>query len=326
MYLQHTKWAPVVITVYNRINHLKSCIESLKKCDGAEKTTVYIALDYPLEESGIDIHQKIKEYVQSINGFENIVLFARESNLGTLVNSALARRDVFNLHDRLIMMEEDNIVSEDFLIFQNTALDFYEQNPKIQAVCGYTYIPIQKLGSSKYDWDVFMWKGISMWGVGLWRDKWKKLNFPSIGCFLWSYNWLTLKNIIKSRKVGHHYFPGILRMLKKQTLHGDTYFSLKLLEDSNYCIFPFDSKVKNNGYDGSGVNCEVDLLFNDELGSPKFEKIRLPQNIYSPEKINSELYQYFKRSYLSLIYNIIKLISVKIRNPKFINKNLDFFQ
>lgn len=40
-------YAPVIIPTLNRIEHLKRCIESLEKNTGADKTEVFVSLDFP---------------------------------------------------------------------------------------------------------------------------------------------------------------------------------------------------------------------------------------------------------------------------------------
>ena len=44
-------YAPVVIPTLCRYEHLKRCIDSLSNCTGADRTELYIGLDFPAEES-----------------------------------------------------------------------------------------------------------------------------------------------------------------------------------------------------------------------------------------------------------------------------------
>ena len=43
-------YAPVIIVTLNRYEHFKRCLDSLEKCTGANKTDVYVGLDYPPSE------------------------------------------------------------------------------------------------------------------------------------------------------------------------------------------------------------------------------------------------------------------------------------
>lgn len=44
-------YSPVIIPTLNRYEHFRECLESLEHCVDADKTTVYIGLDYPPSEN-----------------------------------------------------------------------------------------------------------------------------------------------------------------------------------------------------------------------------------------------------------------------------------
>ena len=47
-------YSPVIITTLNRHEHFRQCLESLERCTDADKTNVYVALDYPPSERYMD--------------------------------------------------------------------------------------------------------------------------------------------------------------------------------------------------------------------------------------------------------------------------------
>ena len=47
-------FAPVIIPTLNRYEHFRKCLESLEACTGAEKTDVYVALDFPPSEKYVE--------------------------------------------------------------------------------------------------------------------------------------------------------------------------------------------------------------------------------------------------------------------------------
>ena len=74
-------YAPVLITVYDRFNHLKSAVESLKKCAEAINTEIFIASDVPRKE--------VKEFVESLSNeqFNQIVdVMAKAPTLSYEIN------------------------------------------------------------------------------------------------------------------------------------------------------------------------------------------------------------------------------------------------
>ena len=79
-------YAPILIPTLNRYNHLKRCVESLAKCTHADKTDLFIALDYPLKEEHWEGYRQIKEYVSSIEGFNKVIIIQRDHNYGPVEN------------------------------------------------------------------------------------------------------------------------------------------------------------------------------------------------------------------------------------------------
>lgn len=55
--------APVIIPTLCRYDHFKRLMESLNKCTWADKTDVYIGLDYPAKEEHRDGWMKIKRFL-----------------------------------------------------------------------------------------------------------------------------------------------------------------------------------------------------------------------------------------------------------------------
>ena len=58
-------YAPVLITVYDRFNHLKSAVESLKKCAEAINTEIFIASDMTSEKEKEFQISEIRNYINS---------------------------------------------------------------------------------------------------------------------------------------------------------------------------------------------------------------------------------------------------------------------
>lgn len=64
MEIEITNYAPVIIPTLCRYEKFRNCMETLSQCTGADKTTVYIGLDYPLNQSHVAGYQWIKKYLQ----------------------------------------------------------------------------------------------------------------------------------------------------------------------------------------------------------------------------------------------------------------------
>ena len=75
-------YAPVIIPTLCRFEHFKRCVESLKRCTGAEYTDVYVGVDYPSQESHWEGYQKICNYVSEVTGFRSFNVILRDRNFG----------------------------------------------------------------------------------------------------------------------------------------------------------------------------------------------------------------------------------------------------
>ena len=72
-------YAPVTISACYRDEHLSRCIQSLKKCTYADKTEVYISVDYLPDEKHREGWEKTCELLkQPIEGFAAVHVFFSE--------------------------------------------------------------------------------------------------------------------------------------------------------------------------------------------------------------------------------------------------------
>jgi hypothetical protein len=306
------QFAPVVIPTLNRYEHLKRCVESLAACTDADKTDLYIALDYPFKEEHWDGYRKIKSYISDIKGFRSVNIINRDTNYGVVKNLFDALSFVFKLSDKIIMSEDDNEFSNDFLSFLNKGLNVYKERDDIFSICGYNY-PV--IINENYLQDIYIWKGFSAWGIGIWKEKWEKVDFSEKDALNKVYKFLlNLNYVIKYNRTANHYIPNLIKMLKEKTLHGDGYINMYQFLNKMYCVFPTISRVRNFGHDGSGAHCnytESDLYREQEIyyGNDSCE---FPIKIEPDEKINRILKSHFKRSFKSKIKTAAKLLSLRL--------------
>jgi hypothetical protein len=301
------KYAPVLIATLNRYSHFKRCIESLSVCTGAESTDLFIALDYPLNDSHWDGYRMIEQYLETIHGFQSVKIIKRDINFGAQKNFTDALNEMFKIYDRVIVSEDDNEFSFDFLTFVNRGLDVYKDRPDIFSISGYNY-PVEI--PMNYQNDCYIWQGFSGWGVGIWKDKWEKL-----------YRDVDLANgktrkfiknfseVYKLNKVANHYIPGLIHMLEKNTFHGDTYICMCMYVNKMYSLFPSVSRVRNMGHDGSGINggiLEDDIYKKQRIFSGNISYV-LPLDIKQNEEINAMLRSYWRRSFKSMVKTSVKL-------------------
>ena len=286
-------FAPVFIFTLNRYEHFKRCVESLSNCTHADKTELYIALDYPANETHWEGYKKINSFLPKIRGFKEVIIFRRDENFGAIKNELDGQKEIFRKHDRIITSEDDNEFSPNFLDYINKGLDKFEDDDNVLAICGYNY-PIEIPKS--YNADIYIWKGFSGWGYGVWRDKVNKVYFSieEVNEFL-----NKISNIKKLNKYAGHYLPSLLNIIKTKHITGDTEVCMYLIKNNMYCVFPVLSKVRNFGHDGSGEHCGtmIDSIYAKQEIDNNNQFKYISKSVKENKEINKALRQFFRQSW-----------------------------
>lgn len=306
--MQNLEYAPVFISVYNRFEHFTKCLTSLSKCKGAENTIVYISSDGAYRQEDVSNVERIREFILNFKGFKEIrPIFADENTNREIIHQTYNK--ILKTHDRLIRSEDDNIFSEDFLEFINRGLEAYKDRKDILAICGYNYpIGLPKL----YDEDLYLWKGFSAWGYGTWNEKISPIYLKDKEKRLKEVREFLKKpsEVLKFSNIADHYLPALITMNCQNKARGDGYICMYQYLNDMYSVFPVETKVKNIGYDGSGLNCKVredDVLTRQKLNE-KGLKITFPLNLKPDEEINKKLKDYFKKSIFKKTFFVCLLL------------------
>lgn len=301
--------APVIIFVYNRLEHVKKCIDALSSNPLANQTKLYIYSDGPKDIKDIIKINSIREYFNHINKlafFKSYEVFNSKKNQGLAISIINGVTRVIKKHKRVIVIEDDVIVSPQFLNYMNECLKIYEKNPKIGAIGAFT-IPIKF--PKYFNEDVFLSYRGSSCAWGTWDDRWDKIDWKVKDYKEFKYNCF-------KRQAFNRFAPDRALMLDEQ-MAGliDSWairFSYGLFKNRLYWVMPKNSKVKNIGFDGSGTHCGA---------SNKYEKIAYfresTKENYYDAKFYKEITLEYKKHFQSkfgLIKNIYKFIKIEFIN------------
>lgn len=245
--------APVVIPTLCRFDHFKQCIESLSRCTWADKTDVFIGLDYPAKDSHWEGYSKIKNYLKTATfGFKSLNVVVREKNygFGPKGNLQTLRNQVLEQYDCVIESEDDNVFSPNFLIFINKGLKKFKNDKSVFAINGYRHFYPLKNAQNTYSRQNVEF---SAWGFGIWRDRLEKL--PPVEEFFSHFSLKKFfdirKNIGENRALNYwsyYFYP--------QRTWIDVSMSIYIYLNNMDVIMPAEkSLVRNIGWDGSGEHC-----------------------------------------------------------------------
>lgn len=243
-------YAPIALFTYNRADKTQKAVESLLMNAEAKESDLFIFSDGAKNEKAIEGVEENRKYIHSISGFKAITIIEREKNWG-LANSLIAGiTDVINKYGRVIVVEDDLILSPYFLKFMNDGLEKYKDDDRVGTICGYTFPIKEKLP------DTFFLYFMHPWGWATWKRSWDLLNTDT--------KYLLRKMRFKVKKFNMGGNCGSYGNLYCQKVglvdswYIRFYASLFLLKKIN--LFPGRSMIANSGCDGSGIHCGNDLM------------------------------------------------------------------
>lgn len=278
--------APILVSVYTRKDHLARCIDSLKKNPLSIESLLYVVSDAAASPADVQKVESVREYIDCITDFSQVRPILRPTNLGSFsINDAVSQ--LLATHDRLILLEDDNIVSPNFLAYMNDALEFYEDDPSVFSISGYNY-PVRIPKS--YPYAVYKWQGFSGWGVGYWRKRYETID--------WSYP--SLAEIAKGEplrigldQIAEHICRQMTYDITNDKRTGDTILTCLMYKRGLYSIFPVISKVRNTGHDGTGEHGGITDRYLRQPIDPGLT-YQFVSDLQPDEKINRVLRRHFR--------------------------------
>lgn len=236
--------APIVLFTYCRPWHTRQTVEALLKNTEAVQSDLIIYSDAPKNEKVCQGVEETRAYIRSVKGFKSIQIVERQENWGLAKNLIDGITKVVNGYGRVIVIEDDIVVSPYFLKYMNDGLDLYNDNNEVASIHGYVYPTGKKLP------ETFFIKGADCWGWATWARAWK--------CFNSDANYL-LDNIVAKGLQKEFDFDNsypYVEMLKAQ-VRGDVnswaicWYASTFLNNM-YTLYPGKSMVRQIGMDGVG--------------------------------------------------------------------------
>ena len=248
-----TNYAPIAIPTLCRAECFIQCIESLSNCVGAEYTEVYVALDFPLKEQHWEGYREITDYLEKAKfNFKHLHIIRRERNYGVYGPSSNLKSLVSELwekYDRLIITEDDNVFSPNFLLYINKGLDIFEDDHTVDSICGYLdYYGVTTDKNTFYRCP----NCFSAWGYATWKSRIEDRKKITTKYFRSS---LSLRNLVKMAKLGRSRFLAYLAAMcpTNYLWINDVNLSTYMVLEGKCQIRPTISLVKNIGVE-SGEN------------------------------------------------------------------------
>ena len=292
------QYAPIALFTYNRADHTKQAVESLLKNEEAKYSDLFIFSDGPKNEKAKQGVEENREYIHTVQGFKSVTIIEREKNWG-LANSLIAGiTEIENKYGRVIVVEDDLILSPYFLKFMNDALEKYENDDRVSTICSFTNPVKEELP------ETFFLRYFACWGWATWKRSWNLFEQDSRK-LLWR-----LRNTwrVNDFNIDNSYnFYNMLygQMLGEIDSWAIRYYASSFVNDK-LILYPGRSLCAQTGIDGSGTHAGA-------VNNMKVEMTTTP--IYIGENVevveSKRAYKVYSRFYRSqwnyhTPYNIFK--------------------
>ncbi|MBE9139715.1 hemolysin activation protein [Nodosilinea sp. LEGE 07088] len=267
---------PVAVFTYNRPDHTGKALEALSQCRGLEQCLFYFFSDAPRDAEAIAGVEKTRAVLQRWASKLEAKIVERSDNLGLSKSIVTGVSSLCETYGQVIVVEDDLVVSPDFLVYMVAALQRYQHEPSVMQVSGCTLAsPEQPQG------DAFFLPVTTTWGWATWQRAWQHFAWMPEGldAARKENQWLALFNLggaynylqmLDDRLAGRNDSWGILWWYAVSRQQG-------------LVLYPTTNLVQNTGFDGSGIHCGS----GDSLGAiaPTMGQDALANQFFWPDAI-----------------------------------------
>jgi hypothetical protein len=241
------KKTPLAVFTYNRPDHVERMFTALARCRRLDECAVHIYCDGPKRpehQPAIDASRAVvRQWADRLDA----QVIERSENLGAGGSIPAGVTELCAQYSEVIVLEDDHIVSPDFLVYMLHALDRYRDEPRVYQIAGYTFqidVPMRE--------DAFFMPMVTSWGWATWQRAWSIYDWDASGASGF------LADAANRRRFDlDNSFP-YARMLQDH-LDGksdawDIQWWYAVYQKKGLALYPKHSLVDNIGFDGSGTH------------------------------------------------------------------------
>ena len=308
-----TRFAPIVLFVYNRPWHILQVLETLSKNLLADQSKLYIYADGPKENATEEQLIKIKEVrsiIQKKKWCAEVEIIELENNNG-LANSVInGVTEIINKYGKIIVLEDDLVTTKGFLKYMNTALEKYKDEESVMQISGHSF-PARNIPKDNSSFFIPM---TTSWGWGTWKRAWTKFDPAAKGYEI-------LKSDKKKEKIfnldgAYSYSSMMFSQMESGKIDSWAIrWWWSVFMEKGLVLFPDMSLVKNIGFDLDGTNTKNKNPFPFHDFDMNYIVSKFPNEIH----IDQEYFEKIKL-YISNALNDSRNSKIKIYKKYIINQ------
>jgi GT2 family glycosyltransferase len=279
--------APIAFFTYNRPEHTCQSLRSLAENPEARESELFIFCDAPKKtehKKGVD---EVRHIVRSRQWCGSVHIIEHEENMGCAASVIEGVTQVCEASGRIIVIEDDLVLSPHFLEYMNAALDLYESTDQVVQISGYMF-PLE----FAVETDAFFLPFTTSWGWATWQRAWIYFDPEMTGFDI-------LKNHDELRysfNIGGTYdYFGMLEQQRAGKVDSWAIrWYLSTFLKNGVTLYPRKTLVENGGFDGSGTHYRLASGM-QAPDTPDFQVLSYPSEILARMDFAWRIGEYLKQ-------------------------------
>jgi Glycosyl transferase family 2 len=266
-------YSPIALFVYNRPQHTRQTVEALQINSLAGDSDLIIFADAPKTNQQAEAVREVRQYIHQVDGFKSVTIIEQETNFGLAKSIIDGVTTIVNERGRIIVLEDDLIVTPHFLDYMNRALDKYEREQKVVQISGYMF-PVKL----EIEEDALFLPLTTSWGWATWKRAWDLFDPDAKG-------YARVKADSALRKSfnldgAYDYFSMLEAQLAGRVDSWAVRWQLSAFLMGGLTLYPRHSLVVNSGFDGSGTHGVINGMLSKSGAREEFlPHLKLPDAI-----------------------------------------------
>ena len=240
---------PLAIFAFRRSDHLREALASVANCRRLEECAITIFCDGargPQDADAVESARAVAREWAETHGAEVV---ERPENLGLARSIVTAVTNLANAHGRVVVVEDDMILSPDFLDFMLGGLDRYAGDERALQISGFAF-SIEPLPKA----DAIFLPLASTWGWATWKRAWEQFHWEpeNLSCLE--------DPAVKARFDLEGAYPYSSMLQTRLDGRNDSWGILwywAVFQAEGLVLFPRESLVHVGGADGTGTHCNA---------------------------------------------------------------------
>jgi len=238
---------PVAIFAYNRPDHVQSALASLAKCRRLSDCRLTIYCDGPktpaLEAGVAATRRVVRDWASRLNA----EVIERGENLGLARSIVSGVTEQCQKFGRTIVVEDDLVVSPDFLDYMLQGLEHYQDTATVYQISGFMFPVDHPAG-----WDAFFLPLTTTWGWATWERAWRVFDWNAS-----SARHLLADLTVRKRFNLNNSYPYFDILTNRLAGRNDSWGILwwyAVFSVDGLVLHPRRSLVWNGGFDSTGIH------------------------------------------------------------------------